>query len=96
MIAYGGKILSEVIMDEFNLNITETSYSSIQNCLFKDNIGGNASAVYIETSDVQFIGTVSGNDNFVNNINEYGPTIYGIASSHIKTERMIFRGNKGF
>ena len=45
---------------------------------------------------MQFIGTEKDKENFVNNITPYGPTIYGTALSHIKTERMIFRGNKGY
>lgn len=50
--AFDNRPLSELIKETFNLEVANTSFSSMRDFLFQDNIGQGASAIYLDNSDL--------------------------------------------
>lgn len=62
--------------------------------MFKDNIGGDVSAIYLTESKL-LLSASRDVPNFVNNVTPYGTTIASL-NSELGLKRMHFRGNSGF
>ena len=52
MFAFNNKPLTELIKEQYNLDVITTSYSSMRDFLFQDNIGQGASAIYLDNSEL--------------------------------------------
>ena len=64
----------DIIKENFELDVVETSYSSMRNPSFLENIGVYASTIYLDNSVLQLFGTNS-DPNFRSNFAPYGQTI---------------------
>ena len=66
----------------------------MRDTIFKDNVGQQASAIYLDNSSLLLYGEKR-KDNFVHNITPQGPTIFATFSEIISI-MMTFVDNKGY
>ena len=57
MFAYGNMKVADLILGTYNLNVVDTSYSAIKDSVFSNNVGLEASAIYLDASKLYLIGT---------------------------------------
>ena len=91
--AFRNKMIGDLILDIWKLDLLTTSNSAIKDSLFKNNFGLFVSAILLDHSNLSLIGT-NETINFEQNIAYLGSTILA-TTSNIDSTGMLFERNKG-